>query len=109
MPGRRVQSRMPFWSLPGVDDEAGRTDDRSLIVKGPILSHRSFRRDTAKGRKPAMHVVDPLYSIFGLVGGLLVGMTGVGGYGVIVPPVGPDRVEKKGRGAECLLSIRGQI
>jgi len=56
-----------------------------------------------------MHVVDPLDSIFGLVGGLLVGMTGVGGYGVIVPPVGPDRVEKKGRGAECLLSIRGQI
>src|SRR2546422_11239874 len=44
-----------------------------------------FRRDIAKRRKPAMHAIDPLYSVCGFVGGLLVGMTGVGGGSLMTP------------------------
>src|SRR5256886_15185054 len=44
-----------------------------------------FRRDIAKRRKPAMHAIDPLYSVCGFVGGLLVGMTGVGGGSLLTP------------------------
>src|SRR5947207_7085276 len=44
-----------------------------------------FRRDTTKRRKPAMHAIDPLYSVSGFVGGLLVGMTGVGGGSLMTP------------------------
>src|SRR6266480_7404882 len=44
-----------------------------------------FRRDIAKRRKPAMHAIDPLYSVCGFVGGLLVGMTGAGGGWLMTP------------------------
>src|SRR5437667_394368 len=44
-----------------------------------------FRRDIAKRRKPAMHAIDPLYSVCGFAGGLLVGMTGVGGGSLMTP------------------------
>jgi uncharacterized membrane protein YfcA len=32
-----------------------------------------------------MHAIDPLYSVCGFVGGLLVGMTGVGGGSLMTP------------------------
>src|SRR5437899_9245342 len=44
-----------------------------------------FRRDIAKRRKPAMHAIDPLYSVCWFAGGLLVGMTGVGGGSLMTP------------------------
>src|SRR6266536_3839027 len=44
-----------------------------------------FRRDTAKRWKPAMYAIGPLYSVCGFVGGLLVGMTGVGGGSLMTP------------------------
>src|SRR5437667_6365303 len=44
-----------------------------------------FRRDIAKRRKPAMHAIDPLYSVCGFVGGLLVGLTWLGGGSLMTP------------------------
>src|SRR5207247_3452299 len=44
-----------------------------------------FRRDIAKRRKPAMDAIELLYSVCGFVGGLLVGMTGVGGGSLMTP------------------------
>ncbi len=53
--------------------------ERGHAVIAPILSHRLFVATLAKGRRPAMHAIGPLYSVCGFVGGLVVGMTGVGG------------------------------
>ncbi len=48
-----------------------------------------------------MHAIDPLYSVCGFVGGLLVGMTGVGG-GALMTCSGSIRRPRWARGDEKL-------